>query len=88
MKTNTTSFTKITSASGYTEVYHSKAHGLLVLSSEAECGTCALVGGYCGQCSGSHFLPTIQLDKGHFCGYCHSDNCGSLYGDPVCHDLG
>lgn len=21
------------------------------------------------------------------CGYCGSNNCGSLYGDPVCHEL-
>ena len=24
---------------------------------------------------------------GNFCGYCNSNNCGSLYGDSVCHEL-
>ena len=25
--------------------------------------------------------------SGNFCGYCNSNNCGSLYGDSVCHEL-
>ena len=26
-------------------------------------------------------------ESSHFCGYCRSNNCGSLYGDPICHEL-
>ena len=33
------------------------------------------------------YPSTSPTSEGHSCGYCDSKNCGSLYGDPVCHEL-
>lgn len=32
-------------------------------------------------------LPNVVEPPILTCGYCGSNNCGSLYGDPVCHEL-
>lgn len=32
-------------------------------------------------------LPIVVEPPILTCGYCGSNNCGSLYGDPVCHEL-
>lgn len=32
-------------------------------------------------------LSIVVKPSNIVCGYCGSSNCGSLYGDPVCHEL-
>ena len=54
-------YTKITSINGYTDVIKHPTHGLIVPADQTYCGTCDLIGGYCGHCSGAHWLETVKV---------------------------
>ena len=50
--------------------------------SETYCETCHSIGGYCGNCSGHHFAPVVELDE---CVYCGRPDCVAIvYGESVC----
>ena len=58
---NTQKYSKISSTSGYVGVIKHPIHGLIVPTDQTYCWTCDLIGGYCGHCSGAHWLEVVEV---------------------------
>lgn len=55
-------YSKITSTSGFVDVIDHPTHGLIVSADQTYCWECDVIGGYCGNCSGAHWLEMVELE--------------------------
>ena len=60
-------YIQITSTTGFKNTVH--LNGVYFAPrEEGYCQDCHSIGGYCGNCSGYHFAPVVELDECVYCG--------------------
>lgn len=71
----------VPSKAGYENAFEFKGT-VYVPRKDTNCDTCALIGGYCGMCSGHYFCVVVDLSECIYCG--HADCVAPLYGESIC----